>query len=170
MLDEHREREHNEVKCDLCGNMSLNMATSRIHTLIHRAEINKKHSSYYPGQSNNFKCTPCKRAFQSNKDLKYHLSEGHQSEQQQAPQVVTPQFSFAQMAASPGGQEHSRQGGQQQQQQNLQGGNQQSFQGVQQQSNQGRQQQSFQVNFQGGHQQQQSSYGRRCYIFQKIPD
>ena len=174
LLNEHREKNHKEVKCEICGNISPNMATSKTHALIHRAEINKIHSaSYYPGQSNNFKCTPCRRTFKSNEDLMSHLSEDHQrlvTEQHQ--QVVDPQVSFAEMAASPGGQQQSGQGGRQQQQggshqqqQSVQGGQMYSFQGQHQQQSNHSGQQSFQVghkqqqNFQGGYQQQQQFQG-----------
>ena len=73
LLDEHKEKNHKEIKCSNCDVISPNMESYRKHG-------QQQHN--YPGFALNFKCTPCKEAFTTNDDLMDHLSKVHLTKSQ----------------------------------------------------------------------------------------
>ena len=79
LRNDHRDNVHPGFKCARCGNITPNMDSFRRHMKKHELELKKGNVSY-PGNTSNFKCTPCKLSFKSHDKLMSHLSEVHITE------------------------------------------------------------------------------------------
>ena len=82
LLGEHKEQVHKNLVCQFCGNVSPNEENFKVHSMVHGAELKKGSQPNYPGNSLNFKCTPCKISFRSDDQLMNHMSMEHLTESQ----------------------------------------------------------------------------------------
>ena len=80
-MNEHVERCHDPLGCLTCGSIFPNMESLTKHKKKHQAE-HKTGQDVFQGNNYLFKCTTCKVAFKSHKEMMDHMSNVHLTESQ----------------------------------------------------------------------------------------
>ena len=77
LLMEHKEQKHTKLSCLMCGKISPNTNTFKIHQKIHEAELKVGSITAYPLDMYEFKCFSCNKSYKCWNYNMEHLTKVH---------------------------------------------------------------------------------------------